>query len=236
MNARLQSRLLSVLYRFVPEKCQLIVATHSIGMMRKARDIGRKYPETVVFLDFADRCFDSPQIIEPTKPNRAFWEKAYSVALDDLAALVAPERVIICEGEPVSKTPVPNHFHDARCYGRIFEAEFPETRFVSMGNADQVLRDARGLAETLGLLVKGIKIIPLIDRDARSPDAVAELQGAGYRVLTRRNIESYLFADQVLQELAKSEGKPDKAEELITAKDEIIEGRKKGERKTHPMT
>ena len=39
MNARLQADLLSVLYELVPENCQLMLATHSIGMMRRARDI-----------------------------------------------------------------------------------------------------------------------------------------------------------------------------------------------------
>ena len=37
MNARLQAELLSVFYELVPENCQLMLATHSIGMMRRAR-------------------------------------------------------------------------------------------------------------------------------------------------------------------------------------------------------
>ena len=37
MNARLQAELLSVLYELIPEECQLMLATHSIGMMRRAR-------------------------------------------------------------------------------------------------------------------------------------------------------------------------------------------------------
>lgn len=223
MNARLQSRLLSVLYSFVPTNCQLIVATHSIGMMRKARDIEKESPGSVAFLDFSEGCFDSPETIEPTRPNRAFWEKAYGVALDDLAALVAPERVVICEGEPIKQKSVPNHSHDARCYDRIFKAEYPETRFVSMGNVHEVLKDERGLAATLGFLVGGIEVIRLIDRDDRSPDAVAELREAGYSVLTRRNLESCLYADEVLRELANSVGQADKADELIAEKNKILE-------------
>ena len=41
MNARLQAELLSVLYGLIPENCQLILATHSIGMMRR-RGTSRK--------------------------------------------------------------------------------------------------------------------------------------------------------------------------------------------------
>ena len=52
MNTRLQAELLSVLYGLIPENCQLILATHSIGMMRRARDIEAEHPGSVVFLDF----------------------------------------------------------------------------------------------------------------------------------------------------------------------------------------
>ena len=69
------------------------------------------------------------QVIEPTKPDRTFWKRAYEVSFDDMAALVAPDRVVICEGHPKLKNPVKNHSHDARCYESIFESEFPETRF-----------------------------------------------------------------------------------------------------------
>ena len=100
MNARLQSELLSVLYDLVPKNCQLMLATHSIGMMRRARDIEAEHPGSVVFLDFDGHDFDKPVIIEPSEPDIAFWARAYEVALHDLAALLAPERVIICEGEP----------------------------------------------------------------------------------------------------------------------------------------
>ena len=90
MNARLQADLLSVLYDLLPGECQLLLATHSIGIMRRARDIAAADPETVVFLDFGERNFDRPQTIEPTNPDRTFWKKAHRVALDDLSSLVAP--------------------------------------------------------------------------------------------------------------------------------------------------
>ena len=92
MNARLQAELLSVLYELIPENCQLMLATHSMGMMRRARDIEAESPGSVVFLDFGDRDFDKPQIIEPATPNRKFWKNAYDVALGDLSELVAPGR------------------------------------------------------------------------------------------------------------------------------------------------
>ena len=221
MNARLQAQLLSVLYDLVPKNCQLMLATHSIGMMRKARDIEAENPGSVVFLDFEDRDFDKPQIIEPTNPDRTFWKRAYDVALDDLAALMAPERVVICEGEPLTSQPVNNHAHDAKCYEAIFEKEFPETRFVSMGSDRQILGDKRGLAEALPLLIGGLEVVRLIDRDDRTDLKISELRKDGVRVLSRRNLESYLFDDEVLKALATSVGKADKAQELLTKKESI---------------
>ena len=108
----------------------------------------------MTFLDFGERDFDKSQTIEPTVLDRAFWKRAYAVALDDLAALVAPNRVVICEGQLRTGSLVKNHSHDARCYERIFEGEFPETRFVSVGNAQEVSGDRRGLAEALRLLAR----------------------------------------------------------------------------------
>lgn len=222
MNARLQAELLSVLYDIIPENCQLILATHSIGMMRRAQDIEAENPGSVIFLDFGDRDFDKPQIIEPTKPDRRFWKSAYEVALDDLTALVAPSRVIICEGEPMTSQPVGNHSHDARCYERIFEAEFPETRFVSMGNDRQIVGDQRGLAEALLSLIDGLEVVRLIDRDDRNDQEIADANQQGVRVLSRRNLESYLFDDEVLRVLAMSVGKQDKTERLLCEKYRIV--------------
>ena len=126
MNARIQAELLSVLYDMMPENCQLMLATHSIGMMRRARDIDAEKPGSVVFLDFGGREFDETVVIEPSVADRAFWNTNYEVALDDLAALVAPERVVICEGEPRNRDSGASYSHDARCYERILNLPFPK--------------------------------------------------------------------------------------------------------------
>ena len=222
MNARLQAALLETIYHLIPENCQLFLATHSIGMMRRARDIEKKNPHTVAFLDFGGRDFDEPQVIEPTTPNRHFWHQAYEVALDDLAALVAPSIVVICEGEPATGRPPRNHNHDARCYDAIFAEDHPETRFVSMGSDQQIQGDKRGLAEALQLLISEIQIVRLIDRDDRTETTIAEEKAKGVKVLSRRNLESYLYDDEVLTALARSEGFDDKVQELLNAKNCIL--------------
>lgn len=222
INPQLQAKLLSVLYDLVPENCQLVLATHSIGMMRRARDIERRYPETVVFLNFGGQNFDERQTVEPCKPDRKFWEETHKIALDDLAALVAPSQVVICEGHPKTKGSVANHSMDARCYNRIFEDNFPETRFISMGSDQQIIGDQRGLAEALSLLISGLNIVRLVDRDDRSNEEIKTLREQGIRVLSRRNIESYLFDDEVLKKLATQNEREDRTGELLEKKRKIL--------------
>ena len=224
INAKLQSELLTQLYDLIPPKCQLMIATHSIGMIRRAREIEASVPGTVTFLDFGNRDFDQPQVIEPVRPDRAFWKRAYKVALDDLANLVTPERVIICEGEPKAKDSGRNYSHDARCYQVIFEKEFPETEFVPGGSANEVETDKRGIAYVLGTLAEGIEVIRLIDRDARSGGEVRDLLQDGVRVLSRRNLEGYLFDDEVLEALARSVCMKDKIGELLAEKQVVVDG------------
>ena len=202
-----------------------MLATHSIGMMRRARDIEAAQPGSVVFLEFGNRDYDAAQVIEPERPARTFWKKAHQVALDDLAALVAPERVVICEGHPQTVRAIRNHSHDARCFESIFEAEFPETRFVSMGNDGEVSGDRHGLAQALLSLVDGLDVVRLIDRDDRSDQEIADARKNGVRVLSRRNLESCLFDDEVLGALAAWAGKEDKTDELVTRKGAILSAR-----------
>ena len=228
MNTKLQADLLSVLYDLISGNCQLILATHSIGMMRRARDIEAEAPGSVTFLDFGDRDFDKPQVIEPTIPDRVFWGRAHSVALDDLAALVAPERVVICEGEPLTNRSTRNHSLDADCYNRIFEREFPETRFVSMGSDHQIVGDQRGLAEALHILVGGLEVTRLIDRDDRTDNEITALAVKGVCVLSRRNLESYLFDDEVLRALAVSVNEENKVDALLARKREIRDAKSGG--------
>ena len=225
MNARLQARLLSVLCDLIPKNCQLMLATHSIGMMRQARDLEANAHGSVAFLDFGELDFDNQQVIEPAIPDRAFWDRAYSVALDDLATLLAPSQVVICEGHRKTDKSLDNHSLDAQCYKRIFEDQFPETRFVSMGGNQEVIKDKYALKDALTILIPDTKVVRLIDLDDLTPARVKELNRQGVRVLSRRNLEAYLFDDEVLQALAISADQKDKAKELLDEKMHIYQSR-----------
>jgi predicted ATPase len=221
MNARLQGTLLEEMYRLVPEKSQLWLATHSIGMMRRARDLWRSDPGRVVFFDLDGKNFDQAQTLEPVTPTRAFWAGVLKVALDDLSDLVAPHRVVICEGRPLG-TGAGNVAIDANCYESIFADEFPDTQFLSGGNHHDVGNDRIALMEAITALVSGTHVVRLIDRDDLSDEQVAEKGQQGIKVLSRRHLESYLFDDEVLTALCHKHGKPDETPRVLADKEAAL--------------
>ncbi|WNV10480.1 AAA family ATPase [Tardiphaga sp. 709] len=218
MNTRLQGALLGELVGLLPGNSQLWIASHSIGMMRKAREMYDADPASVAFIDFGGHDFDQVITLSPSKPTRAFWEGVMHVALDDLAALVAPKQVVICEGNPAGAVPGKNTEHDARIYEAIFRDEMPDTTFISAGNSKEVQNDFIGLATVLPKLASGMKIIRLIDLDDHTETDVADFKKKAIHVLSRRHLEVYLYDDEVLTALCASVGKPEKAAGLIAAK------------------
>jgi predicted ATPase len=223
MNARLQGALLEELYDLIPEGSQLWIATHSIGMMRKARELYLRIPGAVAFLDFGDRDFDQACVITPSRPTRAFWENVLAVALDDLASLVAPGIVIICEGNPAGAIPGKNAEHDATIYNTIFGEEFPDVKFLAGGNSSAVASDRLGFVAALPRIASGIKVSRLIDRDDHSSQDIAKFASEGITTLDRRHLEAYLYDDEVLTALCETVGRPDDAATLIADKKQAIE-------------
>lgn len=217
MSTRIQGDLLDELLKMVPENSQLWIATHSVGMMRRARDLSRKLPGGVAFIDFHDKDFDQPQVLRPIQPDRGFWERSLKVTVDDLAALVLPELIVICEGTPPDSE-VRNSDVDASCFEVVFATHRADARFVSSGNGLSVEGDRLAIARLLNKVASGVTVIRLIDRDGMSDDERGQWLSKGLRVLSRRHIESYLFDDEVLRALCLAEGKPEKGEELILAK------------------
>ncbi len=222
MNTRLQARLLRELVRLLPDNCQLWVATHSIGMMREARDKQRTDPASVVFLDFFNRDFDQPIILEPVSIDRNFWKNALDEALGDLANLVAPQQVVLCEGRPSTGQDKGKAEFDARCYRTIFEREYPDTTFISVGNEKEVRQDTVKLGPTIETLVDGVIVIRVVDRDDRSSQEIIDYQNEGIRVLSKRHLEAYLMEDEILAKLCRSQGKEHLISQVLAAKEQAI--------------
>lgn len=222
MNTRVQGAMLQELLHLLPGESQLWIASHSIGMMRKARELYDADPSSVVFLDFGGRNFDNTTTITPEKPTRAFWESVLHVALDDLATLIAPREVVICEGNPVGQVSGKNVEHDARVYSTIFADELPDVSFIAAGSASQVSGDFLALATALPKVAVGMKVTRLIDLDDHAPADVAIYKQNGITVLGRRHLESYLFDDEVLEVLCNSVSRPEEIAAVLAAKQQAI--------------
>jgi hypothetical protein len=222
MHSRLQGRLLEELLTQLPTNCQLWIATHSIGMMRRALNLHQTHPGEVIFIDFEGKDFDQPQVLTPAVVTRAFWKRVFSVALDDLAELVGPSRIVFCEGAPIHSPARRNTQFDAKIYRAIFANRHPDTEFVSLGGANDVERDAVVLSAAIGQAFTGIRMISLLDRDDRSDDEIAALRTKGKRVLRRRTIESYVWDDDVLRKLCQQEGRQDVVDAVLARKKELL--------------
>ena len=172
MHTRLQSKLLDELYQQLPINCQLWIATHSIGMTRRAMEIHQDNPDEVVFLDFEGHDFDSGVVMEPTEVDRQFWKRVFTGALDDLAELVAPSQLVFCEGKPESGTMRRKITFDAEIYRRIFRTAYPDTEFIPLGGANEVEKNAVLVGDVLQKLFSSMRVCKLLDRDDRSNEEI----------------------------------------------------------------
>lgn len=220
VNPNLHGRLLEQLLSLIPDAGQLWVATHSIGMLRRARDMQREGEDgDVVFLDF-DQDFDKAVIVSPTSPGAGFWRRALSTAVGDVANLVAPEIIVFCEGNN------PDHKlgegTDAAIYERIFAADVPEAVFTSLGASNDVSGRFGDGVSRLFATIKGTTVIRLVDGDNQSPSERRSFEQRGIRVLSRHHIESYLFDDEVLRALCTSLGRQNATDEILKLKRDAV--------------
>lgn len=218
LNSRVQAELLRALVDMLPPASQLVLASHSIGFMSEAWTMAKQDPGSVVFLDLQEIDFDQPQIVLPAKPTRAFWSSALDVALGDLAKLVAPEEIVLCEGRPKASDKDQKAEFDASCYRVMFANEFPNTDFLSIGNNDDVKNDRLGAGQAISTVNVGTRIIRVVDRDLMDENEIQQMKQNGVRVLSRRNLEAFLLDDEVLQALCDSVGQSAKGPDLIAAR------------------
>ena len=219
----LQGPLIASILELLSESTQLWIATHSIGVVREAYRMHQDRPSEVVFLDSSGRDFDGPVTIAPSTPNRVFWENTYKVALDDLSSLVAPQRVIVCEG---SKEMHVKAF-DARCYNEVFADESPETLFISQGGSGEVIQSEH-LVAILKYVARGMNVQKLIDRDDMADEERERKITQGIRVLRRRELEEYLYDPEVLRTFLQTAGCEEAVVATVLREREELVGRQLG--------
>jgi len=215
MHTRLQGNVLKELYDLTPSSSQLWISTHSIGMLEEARKIEHTNPNSVVFLDFDNRDFDSDEIITPAKIDKAIVDKFYDLAFGDLASLILPKQIVFCEGTDRGR--IVKNF-DKTIYEKIFGRTHPDTQFVSMGSCYDIEKVEESLGDIMTSILARSTVTKIIDRDSRSDTEIADLLSKNIRVLSKRHIECYLLDDSVISLLCNSVSKSDKLQECLEAK------------------
>ncbi|MFB3431216.1 MAG: AAA family ATPase [Phycisphaerales bacterium] len=219
LHTRVQGALLREMVRILPARAQLWVTTHSLGVLRQAQEMIAADPKSVAVIDFDGVDPDISSQLMPSNVGRVTWEKMLSIALDDLSSQLAPEKIVVCEGSSVGGR---RRDFDAEIYDRILGVHYHGILFVSGGSANQIKATGASVQEMLKGIVPSTSIYTLRDRDDLSDQEVAELQADGMIVLGRRNLESYLFADDVIAALVEKQNQQASFEEAKKIKLDAI--------------
>lgn len=224
LNTAIQRQLLVELEKLVPEGSQLWVATHSIGFLRALQEELR---DKTTILDFSGIDFDAPQTVTPIQGTRADWSRIFSTALEDLTGLLAPRRIVYCEGRPEPNEEGDEQGLDADIYNSVFQETRADTLFVSSGGGGEVARNALLATRILGKALREVQLDILKDRDQLTDVERQEFLNAdpSRRMLTRHEVENYLFDKEVLRAFCDGrniefdEGRYDAAVNDIRAQD-----------------
>ncbi|MEV4514508.1 AAA family ATPase [Dactylosporangium sp. NPDC049525] len=200
LNTRIQAAILDEMLKLGPARGQLIVATHSLAMMRRGVQLARDKPEEIAFVNFDDIADSFNPRLEPAKPTRHLWQSIHRTSLDDLADLVSPDIVYLVEGSIDVATSADKQAFDARVLSKIFSDDFPEVEFQSIGNSGQVKRIGAALQNSTAIRSQVRRVV---DRDSKTDDEIAALRADGTIVWTQRELENYLLDDEVLEKLCQ---------------------------------
>ena len=171
-------------------------------------------------IDFDAVDSDVPREIVPSNLDRLTWEKMLSLALDDLTPRIAPRILVVCEGSSVGSR---RKDFDAEIYNRIFGSVAHDIVFVSGGASGQIAASGATIERTLSTILPDTFVVPLCDRDDKSEQEVADFESAGGVVLTQRNLETFLYADDVIEALVNSIGKPELLDDALAIKKTALE-------------
>ena len=220
LHTGIQGALTTELVSILDDDAQLWITTHSLGVLRAAQAMEAKLPGSVAIIDFDGIEPDQPAEISPSSLNRVAWEKLLSVTLGDISKRVAPKFLVLCEGS--SKGNRRRDF-DAEIYNQILGQCSAETVFVSADSCAEATKNSNAVVALVGRVFTATSFVPLIDRDDRTDQEVAAYEGSGGIVLSERNIESYLLADDVIAALLGREGKTELIADAIRIKQQALQ-------------
>jgi len=198
LNTAIQRKLLVEIEKLIPDNCQLWVATHSIGFLRALQE---DLKDKTAVIDFTGEDFDKPAILHPIKGTRKDRLRIFATALEDLTGLLAPERIIYCEGKPNPSATGEEQGFDAEIYNEIFYPHHHDTLFVSSGGKGAMQKNALLALEVLNKAFSDVKLFLLRDRDSLTDAERTEFlaKSSCNRILERSEIENYLFDKEILK-------------------------------------
>lgn len=203
LNTNIQKHVLVEIEKMLPDTCQLWIATHSIGFLRALQE---DLKEKSAIINF-DGDFSKHLNLKPMEKTRENWKKLFKTALEDITELLAPKKIIYCEGRKdcLNKKELGM---DANVYNKIFEEKYPDTLFLSSGGQTEPDKNADIALQILNKAFIGADIYVLKDKDINSDGSkTTDEQRIEYlnkyknrRMLKRREIENYLCDYEILSQ------------------------------------
>jgi len=190
----------------IDSNCQIWIATHSIGLLRAIQDELKDKSDIIKF-DEKNEWAKEKYTLTPMAKTRKNGQEIFATALDDITTLLAPKRIIYCEGKDKPSGDGSDKGMDAKVYNTIFENEYPDTLFISSGGNTELDQRSEIAIAIIGKSLPETEILVLKDRDMGSGKLVTEkdrqeylrLNPYNHRVLKRYEIENYLFDKSVLK-------------------------------------
>lgn len=214
INTSIQRQLLIEINKIIPDNCQIWIATHSIGFMR-ALQVDFPNESQIIKFDADKKWASESYTLYPIVPSRKEWLNIFETAVDDLAELISPERIVYCEGEVEAAKDNEEQGFDAKVYNTIFYEEYPDTVFVSSGGNTLLEPNSRVAINILSKVYKVIDILILKDLDSNSGKPVdlefrnlyLSSSPKNHKMLSRYEIENYLYDKEVLNAYCVANGK-----------------------------
>ena len=212
ISTSIQKNLLLEIDRLVGDNCQIWITTHSIGFLRSLQEEMKEKCQVVHFSSDYNLASESC-VITPMKTSKANWKDIFEIALDDLAHLICPKRIVYCEGRDKPGAAGKEKGLDAQVFNNIFSNKHHDTVFVSSGGNTELDQRSEFAITILSKVFTKLEILVLKDRDMASGKNTDEKDRQVYlknnednhRVLKRWEIENYLYDKDVLKEYCAAE-------------------------------
>lgn len=214
INTSIQAKLLREINKLIGENCQLWITTHSLGFLRIIQSELSHCSQVIQFKEDYNLASE-PRVLKPIALTPASWRDLFEVALDDMAALVAPDTIVFCEGRADTNASKQERGMDARAFNAIFGNNGVNAHFVSSGGNTELEQRADVAISIIGKVLPTLQILVLKDRDMASGKVTNETDRQEYlsnnpehhRLLKRWEIENYLFDKEVLRAYCDANGK-----------------------------